>query len=203
MAARSSWARSLSTRYWSAALFTATAAIVSGRAFCPRHSRLVLFQQPRLRLEDDLGAVVLFVAEDLEAPGGVGQRHGVADDEAGIDLAVADPVQQRPQVALDVALAGPDGQGPVHQRADGELVDQATVGADHRHGAAVAAADDRLPEGVGPVGLQPGHLLGPVVGLQGPVGLVGLQADGVDAGVRAPAGGDPLEGVGDVGLLVV
>ena len=40
-AARSSIVRSFTTRYWSAALFTATAAIVSGRAFCSRHSRLV------------------------------------------------------------------------------------------------------------------------------------------------------------------
>src|SRR5215211_4914381 len=40
-AARSSLVRSSSTRYWSAALFTATAAIVSGLAFCSRHSRLV------------------------------------------------------------------------------------------------------------------------------------------------------------------
>src|SRR5215218_9127464 len=40
-AARSSLVRSSSTRYWSAALFTATAAIVSGVAFCSRHSRLV------------------------------------------------------------------------------------------------------------------------------------------------------------------
>jgi hypothetical protein len=40
-AARSSLARASSTRYWSAALFTATAAIVNGLAFCSRHSRFV------------------------------------------------------------------------------------------------------------------------------------------------------------------
>jgi putative exporter of polyketide antibiotics len=40
-AARSCLARSFSTRNWSAALFTATAAIVNGLAFRSRHSRFV------------------------------------------------------------------------------------------------------------------------------------------------------------------
>jgi hypothetical protein len=40
-AARSALVGSFTTRYSSAALLTATAAIVSGLAFCSRHSRLV------------------------------------------------------------------------------------------------------------------------------------------------------------------
>ena len=51
----------------------------------------------------------------------------VGDDEAGIDLAVCDLLEQRAHVALDVGLAGLDGQGAVHDRAKRDLVEESAV----------------------------------------------------------------------------
>ena len=72
------------------------------------------------------------------------QRQPVRDDEARIDLALLDPLEQRLHVALHVALAGLDRQRAVHHRAHRELVDEAAVDADHRDRPAVAAGHDRL-----------------------------------------------------------
>ena len=56
-------------------------------------------------LEHDLHALVLLVLEGLVAVGGLAELEPVRDDEARVDVAVADALVQRLQVALDVALA--------------------------------------------------------------------------------------------------
>src|SRR5215207_9490247 len=93
----------------------------------------------RLRLEHDLDAVVHLVVEDVEAVRRVVEPHAVRDDERRVDLAVLDVAEQLLPVALDVALARPHRQRALHERADGELVDEAAVDADDRDRPAVAA----------------------------------------------------------------
>src|SRR5690348_185208 len=70
----------------------------------PPHARVWV----TLRLEDDLQALLLLVLEDLVAVRRLVERQAVRDDEAGVDLAALDAVQQRPHVALHVALAALD-----------------------------------------------------------------------------------------------
>src|SRR5437764_8205572 len=99
-------------------------------------------------VHDYLGAAVLLVFEDLVAVWRLVERQMVADDDGGVDVAAAYPVEQRTHVTLHVALARLDGQRPVHDRPDGELVHQAAVHPDDGQGAAVAATQGRLPNRV-------------------------------------------------------
>ena len=94
------------------------------------------------------------------------EPHAVRDDEARVDLSVLDPLEQRAQVALDVRLPGLDRQRLVHDRADGNLVDEPAVDAGDRDRAAVAAGHDRLAQGDRPVRLQHHRLLHAVVGVR-------------------------------------
>jgi hypothetical protein len=87
-----------------------------------------------------------------------------------------------------VHLAHPEHQRLVHGRAERELVDEAAEHADDADGSALAAGHDRLAYGGGPVGLQPGRLLDPVVDVHGPVAVC-LHANGLDAGVGTASGG--------------
>src|SRR4051794_13764574 len=92
-----------------------------------------------LRLEHDLFAVVLLIAEHPVAFRRVFERHAMRDDEARIDLALFHTLEQRFQVAVHVTLSGADGDRPVHQLAHRELVDESRIHTDHRYGSTVAA----------------------------------------------------------------
>src|SRR3954454_14871171 len=139
--------------------------------------------------EDHLLATLLLVLEDVVPVRRLGQRQPVGDHPGGVDLAALDALEQRAHVPLDVALPGLQGQGAVHPRAGGELVDEPAVHADDRDDASTAARGDRLAESVRPVGLGPDGLLGPVVELHVGGAVGGLHAHGVDALVRAAAPG--------------
>src|SRR5688572_2223745 len=56
----------------------------------------------RRRVEHDLDATVLLLAEDVVAVLGLAERDAVGDDEAGVDPAAADVVQQFRDVAVHV-----------------------------------------------------------------------------------------------------
>src|ERR1700759_3782649 len=85
------------------------------------HSRNVLRLCPEgSGLEHDLFASVLLVLEDVVAVRRLLQWERVRDDPRRVDLTGLDALQQRLHVALDVALAGPQGQGAVHERPGGE-----------------------------------------------------------------------------------
>jgi hypothetical protein len=60
-----------------------------GYGWAPRACRT------ELRFEDDLGAVVLLVLEHLVALRSVFEREVVRDDEAGVDVAALDALEQR------------------------------------------------------------------------------------------------------------
>src|SRR6185503_600851 len=77
--------------------------------------------------QDDLQAVVLLVEKHVEPRRRVAQRQPVGDDEARIDLAPLDSLEQRLHVPLDVTLAGPDRERPVDDGAHRKLVDEAAV----------------------------------------------------------------------------
>jgi hypothetical protein len=157
----------------------------------------------RLHAQHDLVAVVQLVLEHLVAGGRVVEPQPVTDHEARVDLAPADPLQQRPHVTLHVALTAAQRQGPVHQRPHRELVHEAAVDADHRHHPAVLAAHHRLPQSGRAIRLRPHRLLAPVVAVHRGRPVMCLHPDRVDAGVRPPARGHVLERIEDVGLLVV
>ncbi len=141
--------------------------------------------------------------EELVAERSVRQLQLVGDDEAGVDLAVLDPCQQRPQIAVHVALPGADGEALVHERAHRELVHEPAVDADDGDDPAGAAAHDRLAEREGTLGLAPHRLLHAVVRVQRSV-VVRLHPDGVDARIRAAAAGQLLQDLRNaVDLLVV
>jgi hypothetical protein len=76
--------------------------------------------------------VVVLADERRVAARRVIEIHRVRNDEARIDLAVLDALEQRLHVALHVALTGLHRGRPVHERTHREPVDQAAVYADHR-----------------------------------------------------------------------
>src|SRR3954471_3122393 len=68
----------------------------------------------RSGLEDDLLAVVLLLLEDVVPVRRLLQRPPGGDHPGGVGRAPLDPLQERLHVALNVALAGPERQCPVH-----------------------------------------------------------------------------------------
>src|SRR5579875_1808226 len=154
-------------------------------------------------LEHDLYAVVLLVLEDVVAVRRLPQRQRVGDDPGRVDLAALDALQQRLHVPLHVALAGPQGERPVHPGPGGELVHEPAVHADHGDDPAAAAAHDGLAQRVGTVAFGPDRLLGPVVRVDGGAAVGGLHAHRVDALVWPPAAGQLQQRGPHVGLLEV
>src|SRR5581483_9186142 len=109
---------------------------------------------------DDLDAPLLLVAEDLVAAWRLLQWQAVGNDEAGIDLAALNPLQQRPQVALHMGLAHPEGQALAERRSERELVHEPAVHPRDGDAPALAAGLDRLLERVQAVEAEPQRLLG-------------------------------------------
>src|SRR5579871_584339 len=66
-------------------------------------------------LQHDLYAVLLFVLEDLIGPRRLIEREPMRDDEARIDLALLNALQQRSQIAMHVRLPGNQRQRLVHE----------------------------------------------------------------------------------------
>src|SRR3954451_8139958 len=156
---------------------------------------------PRSGLEHDLHALVLLVLEGLVGVGGHVEAEPVGDHEARVDPPLADVLVQRLEVAVHVALAGADRQALVHQRAGRELVHESAVDAHDRDDPARPAGEDRVAQRVAAVGLRAARLLHAVGGVQRAVAVRGLEADGVDDGVRPAPAGEHLELLDDVGVL--
>src|SRR4051812_11963429 len=91
----------------------------------------------RLGLENDLDAVIFLVDERLVTVRRLVELQRVRNDEARVDLAFLDALEERLHVALHVGLAGSHRERAVHERPHRELVDEAAVDADHRDNAAV------------------------------------------------------------------
>src|SRR3954451_8491443 len=66
------------------------------------------------RVEDDFDAAVLLFAEDFVGVWGLAERESMRDDEAWVDSAAADVVEQLGDVAMHVSLACFDRQAFVH-----------------------------------------------------------------------------------------
>src|SRR4051794_36254416 len=96
------------------------------------------------RFQDHLHAVVFFLFERVVAGGRVVEIESMRDDERRVESTGFDVFEQRPHVPLDMTLAASDCQRPLHDCADRELVDEASVRADDRYHATVTATCDRL-----------------------------------------------------------
>src|SRR4051794_24240999 len=156
-----------------------------------------------LRLENDLDATVLLVAEGLVELGSFSERRPVRDDERGIDLALFDSLQQRRQVVLDRCLRHAEGQAPIDRRAHRNLVEEAAIDADDRDSSEVAAAMDSLAQDMRAVGPHEGRDLHAVDdGIEARRG-VRLRADRIDAGIRAAAIRHVLDAVVDILFLEI
>src|SRR5206468_12796472 len=119
------------------------------------------------------------------------------------DGPVTHKVEQLRHVPVDVASAGTHREALREGGAERELVDEARVHANYRHRAPLSTRLKNLPEGAGPVHLQPDPLL-PSIDLRHEIGAMRLHADGVDAHVRAAAAGHLLQQLHEiVGFLVV
>ena len=75
------------------------------------------YQRPALSFKDDLGPLVLIIAEVLIAGWCLLKRKAVADEECRIDLTFLDHAQELPAVFLDVCLAALDRETFLHHRA--------------------------------------------------------------------------------------
>src|SRR5579885_3453788 len=82
------------------------------------------------RLELDLDPPWPVLGEDLVRFEGRGQRLPLGEDPQGVHGAVAGPVHQRGDIAAVIAIAGPDGEVPVHRRADGKRGEARRIDAD-------------------------------------------------------------------------
>src|SRR5438270_5820897 len=131
-------------------------------------------------VKNNLGAVVLLVAEDFVHFWCLINRHSMADHEAGIDFAALHPVEQRLHVAHHVGLAGLHGQCLVHVLAYRHFVDESAVHAGHRNRPTLTARDDALAQNVGTVRLHTKNLLAAINHPDRPV-VVRFHANSVHA----------------------
>src|SRR5690606_32597964 len=154
------------------------------------------------RLQDDLGAGVLFVVELPVPLGPLVERQTMADEEGRIDLALGDRRVERTQVALHVGLAGPERQALLHQRAERKLVEHAAVDPGHRNPAALACGKDHLPDPMAAIGAQERRHLDLVPDVVGE-GTVRFQTDAVDRRVGADPAGHVLQRLVDLALLEI
>src|SRR4051794_38840339 len=113
-----------------------------------------------LRLQNDLDAAVLLVAEHFVHLGSVLERSGVGDDKGRIDLSFFNPPQEIIRPAVDVGLAHAECQAFIHRLTHGDLVDEAAIDARDRDHACRAADIDHLAQNVRAVVLHHHHLLG-------------------------------------------
>ena len=120
----------------------------------------------------------------------------------GGQLATGHVLEDPRHEALPVHLGAAHGQALVHHGAERELVHGRREDAEDENAAALAAGDDRLPDGGGPVGLQSQLLLDLVVGTVH-ARAVGLHADRLDADVGPAATGQLAEFGHHVGRRVV
>src|SRR5947209_2991054 len=97
-----------------------------------------------VRLHHDLDAAVLLVTECLVEVRPLFQRRAMRDHEGGIDLAFFDSLEQRRQIVLHRRLRHAERQPAFDRRAHRDSIDEATIEANDRNRAEVAAAMDRL-----------------------------------------------------------
>lgn len=108
----------------------------------------------------------------------------MSHDEARVDVALLDMVEQWTQVAMPVALPGANRERAVDHRAHWEVVDQTTVDADDRNRATVAAAANRLPQCERTIRLNFQQLFRAIERVERSVSMR-FETDRVDAGVGA------------------
>src|SRR5690606_28434856 len=143
----------------------------------------------RSGFENYLDATVMLVAEGLVHLRPLLEADAVGDDEARVDLAFLDALEQVVGPAVDVGLAHAEGQALVHRRAERNLVDQPAIHAGNGNDPGRAADIDHLAQHVRAVRLQHQRLLGAVVhGVDGARRMC-LHAHRVDAFFRALAPG--------------
>src|SRR3954447_2882231 len=114
------------------------------------------------RLQDDLDAAVLLVAEDLVHFRPVLEGGGMRDDEGGIDLSLFDAAKQIVRPAIHMGLAAAHGQALVHQHAHRDLVVEAGIDAGDGEDSGRPADIDHLAQDMRPIILDADHLLGSI-----------------------------------------
>lgn len=117
-----------------------------------------------MRFQNHFDAVILFVPEDRVGLGRLLERHVMSNYEAWVNLTVLDSFQERLQVALNVALAGLNGEGAVHHRARRKLIDEPAVHPNYRNGAPVTAGHNGFAQCNRAISLEHDCLLGSVIG---------------------------------------
>ena len=154
------------------------------------------------RLHHDLDAAVLFLPEGSIHLGRVVEDHPMGDDKGRVDFASLDALEERRQVLVDVRLTHLERQALRESGAERKLVEPAAVDARNRYHATLSTGIDRLAECVGAIRRQIHRRLGAIVpGVKR--GAMRLEADRIDAGVRALTAGQRSERVGHVDFLVV
>src|SRR5690349_2383347 len=93
---------------------------------------------------------------------------------------------------MDVSLAGTDGDGPVHQRAERNLVHEAAVDTGDGDDSAIAAGENGLTQSDWPVRFQHQALLDLVISAH-QAGSVRLHARGIDTRIRSTPARNFLE----------
>ena len=66
----------------------------------------------------------------------------MGDDETRIDLAALDSIKQALQIMLYVALSGSHGEAAVHERTDGELIDEPAVDSNDGYDSSITASQE-------------------------------------------------------------
>ena len=131
--------------------------------------------------ENDFDTAVMLVAEGLVYLRSLFKADGVGDDEAGVDLAFLNALEQIVRSVVDVGLGG---ERLVHRRTEGNLVDQTAVHARSRDNAAWSADINHLAQPVRTIGFHHQCLLGAVIHGVDRACRMRLHAHRVDALVR-------------------
>src|SRR4051812_16908030 len=153
-----------------------------------------------VRFHDDLDAAVLLGAKCLVKLRSLFERGAVRDDEGRIDLAFLDPFEKLGQVMLHRGLRHAERQSAIDRGPHGYLVDEPAIHPNDGNCAEVAAAVNRLPQNMRPIGAHECRNLDAVEHGICTGHCLGLGADRIDTRIRAPAFGQFHDPVVDIFL---
>src|SRR5215510_6550398 len=119
-----------------------------------RHRFICDFLDAHSRLHYHLCALILFISEHLVRTGCLVERERMADDKRWIDIAPANPFQQRSHVFVHVRLSHLQRQAFREGRTDRELVNQSAVHARNGNDAAFTAGLYGFAQGLHRIAFQ-------------------------------------------------
>src|SRR5579875_3141028 len=155
-----------------------------------------------MRLQHNLYAVILLLFEHCVTFRGLAKWEVMRDDKTWVDLALLNSFEERLHVFLYVALASPDRDRAIHQRACRELINEPAIDADNRNGAAIPACQNGFAQSDRSIRFEHERLFRAIVSSQ-QSRRVSLHANRIDTCVWSAPARHFLQSRQQIGFFVV